>query len=117
MRQAAPGTDQRAAGARRILEDLQSAVRGEEFSASLAIALRTADSAIFDWLARHQPAPETPPESPRPQPPGPRPRPQTPYGTVIRGRGDAPEQALEALKAVLAEHPEADVVIDWHLKE
>ena len=51
VREAAAGQSERADAAQDILDNLTSALNGHEHAYACAKALKTAEDAIFDWLA------------------------------------------------------------------
>lgn len=68
VREAAAGQSERADAAQDILDNLTAALNGHEHAYACAKALKTAEDAIFDWLANAPvpPAPVLPPVPPVP---------------------------------------------------
>ncbi|MBB1516007.1 phage resistance protein [Tessaracoccus sp. MC1679] len=111
------GEGPRADDAAAILGRLHGALRADEFVTPLAPALQKAESDLFRWLADGSPVP-APAPTPVPAPePSPEPAPRRPAAGRARIRGSRGlREVSEELQKFAAEHPEADVVVEWRLE-
>ena len=108
LREAMKGEGSRAESAAEIVNALREALKSDEIVAPVAGALKTADDAVFAWLAE---------ATPTPTPPSPTPAPVVAHGHASRAAGGSDDELVRLMRAFLAEHADKAVDVTWQVRE
>ncbi|MDQ7993693.1 MAG: hypothetical protein AAGC63_16295, partial [Propionicimonas sp.] len=112
LKAASEGEGTTADKAAKIIETVRTAVESDEFTTSIATALRQADSDIFEWMRAQVPAPHpgpTPPVPPRTTPPA--------AGRRRLSAGEPVTAVAEEIESFRREHEGREVTVEWRLEE
>lgn len=109
---AASGEGARADDAARVLAHLRKVLLDDEFITPLVPALRQVEDQLFHWLTAATPVPSPTEAAAQPDP-------VAPASAIGRARicgSRGVREVTERLQLFVAEHPEANVVVEWRIE-